>query len=302
MTPQKTPRRTASVPSPTAAESVRGVPHYLLMAKTQTRQKSESSRGRSPRSPDQPTQAAWLRNRIAQDRQEVVAVSARAHFAAIKTLVPVLAPFDGAEQLLLFMHDPGGDLERKDQILRGLIVRARRGRSVGGYAWRLLICAMQPALEKHLRRTTLTAGEVLDAFVGQVLHLNLETVGRVAASLARSTRRDALAARRNPFGTSATHEPIPPEGGVEYDGGRRVRFPEALTVWDADPFEDPDPEGPDPYDGARLRDEVATVVGEADAELVLGAAVYGESRKLAQAQRRGDRWRSKRECRSCVIG
>ena len=278
MTPEKTPRRTASVPSPTAAESVRGVPHYLLMATTQTRQKSESVRGRSPLNPDPPTQAARLRIRITRDRQELDAATAGAQFAAIRTLVSVLAPFDSPDSLLQFMHNKIEDPEVKDQILRGLIVHARRGRGVGAYAWRLLICAMQPALEKHLRRTTMTADEVLDAFVGQVLHLNLETVIRVAASLARNTRRDAFAARRNPFDTSAHHVPIPSEGGVEEDG-RLVRFPVMLTVWDPDPFDEPEPEGPDPDDVAALRDEVAEVVGEGDAELVIGAAIYEESQK-----------------------
>ena len=58
-----------------------------------------------------------------------------------------------------------------------------------------------------------------------------------------------------------------------------MRFPEALTVWDPDPFDQHEPEGPDPDDLAALRGEVTEVVGEGDADLVIGATIHGESQK-----------------------
>ena len=195
---------------------------------------------------------------------------------------PEFAGFAGPTALLAWLRDnrnPTAALrDQKDRVLRELVTRARSvDGAVGDCAWRLLLCAMAPALEGISQRTGLSVDEVLDAFVGGVLDLDLTAVTRVAATLARNARRDALTLRRQPYGTRLQHGPIPSDCGVGADG-RAERFPELLTVYDADPLEEPEAEVSGDVDA--LRAEIAAAVGEANADLVIGAAIYGENQRV----------------------
>ena len=229
----------------------------------------------------------WRRHRDELRRSLDSAVVAGAYLG-LAGHCPGLAAFAGPAAVLAWLRDNRNRTaalrDRKDQVLRELIACARdEGGIVGNCAWHLLLCAMEPALAGNSRRTGLSVDEVLYAFVGGVLELNLTAVNRVAATLARNTRRDALTARRQPYGTRLQHGPIPAEAGVGEDG-RVERFPDLLTVYDADPFNEPEPEGSN--DVNALRAEVAAAVGEENADLVIGAAIYGENQRVL-AERMG---------------
>jgi DNA-directed RNA polymerase specialized sigma24 family protein len=174
--------------------------------------------------------------------------------------VPALSRFEDVDALLTFLAGRDGDLDEKDRIYADLIREAQGGSDL---AVTLLWLGLWPALSGILRRLSFgmtssedPVSEVAESFSRRIQRLDRGSVHRVAATIVRSTERDIRERRRT---TRATEE-------------REIVLLEEAHVSD-------EPILPEEREVALLRERLARLVGD-DADLVLGAVVYGVPQSL----------------------
>ncbi len=209
-------------------------------------------------------------------------------FEEIKESKPDLARFDAPTSLLDLLHGEDGDLDEKDLVLRALVELAQGRGEAADLARDLLWLGLWPGLDaiyrRHLRhfrdRPEELVSEVGARFTDAVARVDLGRIRRVAATLVRNTEREVRAGEKRAWDAAARRSELP-EGDELADGDHlsHARLPRRPTgVSDLGL-----PPGMDPEDQlAAIRAFVAEVVGD-DADLVIGAAVYGVSqRELAE--------------------
>ena len=188
--------------------------------------------------------------------------AARRRYARLRCEQPALARFDDGPRLLAFLAERDGDLDEKDGIYAGLVRSVQAGGDPAELAFCLLWLGLWPGLDHVFRRTLRLYGrdadelvsDLAETFSALVARLDLGRVRRVAATLVRSTRRDLADGRRRRRAEAALHAAVEP-----------AHLP--ARALDAVPAEERI---------ARLRTRLAAVVG-ADAELLIGASIYGET-------------------------
>lgn len=190
--------------------------------------------------------------------------------------------FDRPADIPSWFADESRCRDTKDRVYKTLLRLARSGPPHATIAWLLLLLGMWPSLERLLRAVSADdrwndpIGDVLDAFTSLVDSLSLSTVNRVAAALSRGTRRELLATRGRHARLSARSLAVPDEDGASI-------FPEALSTFS--PYDREERsfvanEGAnDDEELETIRAELKQVVGD-DADLVIGAAIYGENQRV----------------------
>jgi len=224
--------------------------------------------------------------------RSVGTLGAKTQFNEMKTRRRSLGRFPGALQLISFLNEDGGDLDEKDLIYAGLVESVQAGGDDVELATALLWLGLWPGLDAIYRRRQrdfIKAPEALVSEIGSlftaVIHRSdLDQINRVAATLVRNVERDVREGLKRAWAAEARRAALPPEDedDAHEDGGstgylRRVRRSFLLRTRGVSELGQPPRIDVDADVGA-LRKLLITIVGD-DADLVIGAAVYGESQR-----------------------
>ena len=212
---------------------------------------------------------------------------AKSQFDTLKKHVP-LRRFDDAGELQAYLDTVGGDLDEKDAIY-GALVQAVQARAEGSeLATALIWLGLWPGLDRiYRRRLRHFAGEpealvseIGARFTGVVQGADLSRIRRTAATLVRNVDRDIRKELKRRWADEARRAELPQEqdddsNDEESTGDRREALVNPLlrtrgvSTFGLPPRLDPE----DDIDA--LRSLVVKMVGDDDADLVLGATVYG---------------------------
>lgn len=158
---------------------------------------------------------------------------------------PALDPFRNLHELLVYLLERNGDLAERDRVLAALVFLTRI-EGTGRVATALLWLALWPGLcgvYARRRRRGVSADDALSAiscaFTLLVAEMDLSRVTRVAATLVRSTEREAVALLRTCAREVALEEPAldaqqapSAADAFEAEGLARHLFgPDASLVW-----------------------------------------------------------------------
>ena len=207
--------------------------------------------------------------------RSVRSLTADKNFNTLKEIESGLRRFTGPIGLLDFLTSKGGSLDDKDDIYRALVTVAQRGDPESELATSLLWLGLWPGLDAVFRRALgfyFAAPEELvsdigDRFTYSIHRADLSRIRRVAATLTRNTERDVRNGRLDERDEQA----------------RRAEMPSDDCAVLADTHPEPDAAStlglmrglPPAREIAAIRDWLTPIVG-ADADLVIGAAIYGE--------------------------
>ena len=206
-------------------------------------------------------------------------LEAHEQFGEMRRREEALRRFEDPARLVDHLTEPGGDLDEKDRIYARLVAHAQGAGDDATLAAALLWLGLWPGLDaiyrRHLRRHLDDPGalvsELWDRFTAAVHRADLGRIGRVAATLLRNTERTLKDRARRAWEDEARCVELPDEDALPDAGaGPRAWSPSDLGL----------PPGLSPEEEARrLRALVAEIVGDDDADLVIGAVLYGETQK-----------------------
>lgn len=188
-----------------------------------------------------------------------------------------LEPFEHPAALVDYLTTKGGDLDHKDKLY-GALVEMAQAEGKMGLAMALLWLGLWPGLDAIYRRNLKhhldDPGELVsklwDRFVIAVGRADLGRIHRVAATLIRNTERLVGWWRQRGWNEDANKSELPEDDDFAPDAA--VEHRPDISDLGLPPGLSPDEEV------ARLRDTLAEVVGN-DADLVIGAVVYGENHR-----------------------
>ena len=207
--------------------------------------------------------------------RSVRSLTADKNFNTLKKIEPGLQRFTGPIGLLDFLTSKGGNLDDKDNIYRVLVTVAQRGSTESELATSLLWLGLWPGLDAVFRRALgfyFAAPEELvsdigDRFTYSIHRADLTRIRRVAATLTRNTERDVRNGRLDERDEQARRAEMPSEDcSVLADTHPEADSASTLGLVQGLPLA---------REIAAIRDWLTPIVG-ADADLVIGAAIYGE--------------------------
>ncbi len=217
-------------------------------------------------------------------------LGARKQYEAMRARRRVPQRFADAGALLAYLNEPGGDLDEKDDIY-GVLIDATRARGVDAeLAVALIWLGLWPGLDAVYRRRLRDfikkpdelVSEIGTRFIAFVQGADLDRINRVAATLVLNVERDVFEGLKRKWADEARRADLTPEDDDDQDdddtGDRReARASPVLRTGGESVLGQPPRLDPD-EDVRALRDILADIVGD-DADLVIGAAVYGESQR-----------------------
>jgi len=189
----------------------------------------------------------------------------------------VLDPFEHPAALVDYLNSKGGDRDQKDRIYAALVEMAQAEEQVG-LAMALLWLGLWPGLDavyrRNLRHHLNDPGELVselwDRFVIAVGRAELGRINRVAATLIRNTERTMGWWRQRGWDEDAKKNELPEDDDLT--AADTIEHRPDISDLGLPPGLSPDQEV------ARLRKVIAEVVGK-DADLVIGAVLYGENHR-----------------------
>ena len=197
------------------------------------------------------------------------------HYSAAVPRCSILKQFESPAALVDYLIGPDRDLDTKDRIYRALVQLTQANRDAAPVAMAVVVLGLWPALNRARRREVArqgdparVAGEVTSCIARRVAEIDLRNVTKVASTLARNTIRDVREAFVGPP-RSRTHAELPPDEELLDPRTGDIRGPSDLGLA---PGLSPDRQLEE------LRLELRREVG-GNADLVLGAAVYGIPRR-----------------------
>ena len=201
-----------------------------------------------------------------------------------------LRRFADAGALLAYLTVAGGDLDEKDEIYVALIDAALARGADGDLAVALIWLGLWPGLDAVYRRRLRDfikkpeelVSEIGTRVIAFVHGANLGRINRLAATLILNVERDVFEGLKRRWADEARRAELPREDDDDQDnddtGDRReARASPVLRTRGESELGQPPRLDPD-EDVRALRDFLAEIVGD-DADLVIGAAVYGESQR-----------------------
>ncbi len=223
--------------------------------------------------------------------RSVGTLGAKSQFEEMKKQRRTLRRFADAGVLLGYLNSPEGDLDEKDAIYAALVEAAQARRADADLAVALLWLGLWPGLDRiYWRRLRefvaepeALVSEIGARFTSAIHGADLGRIRRVAATLILNVERDVREARKRAWAEERQRADLPQEHDDDADadeatGDRREALVSPLlrtrgvSELGQPPRLDPD------QDVEALRDLLVAVVGE-DADLVLGATVYGLSQR-----------------------
>jgi RNA polymerase sigma-70 factor (ECF subfamily) len=222
-------------------------------------------------------------------------LSATSQFNQMKTRHRSLEQFSSTGQLVSFLNADtvaNGERDEKDRIYRSLIEVVQAGDGGSEVATALLWLGLWPGLDAIYRRRqrdfvkepAALVSEIGALFTAVIHRSNLDRINRVAATLVRNVERDVRESLRRQWADAARHATLPSldEDGDDEDEGstgdlRRTRQSRHLRTRGVSDLGQPPRLDFDADIGA-LRELLRGIVGD-DTDLVIGAAIYGESQR-----------------------
>jgi RNA polymerase sigma-70 factor (ECF subfamily) len=184
-----------------------------------------------------------------------------------------LARFADAISLLEYLNSKSGDLDEKDAIYAALIELVQGRGEEADVAMALAWLGLWPALDAIFRRRLRhfrdvpeeLVSEIASCFTSQMQRADLSRIARVAATLTRNTERDVREGRRAAWDEAARRADLPEDHELA-DPAPPPELSELGLPSDLTPEEEV----------AAIRALLVPIVGD-DADLVIGAAIYGDS-------------------------
>lgn len=227
--------------------------------------------------------------------RSVGTLGAKSQYESMRTRRRALRRFADAGALLAYLNDAGGDSDEKDEkdrIYAALLeaARARGPDAELALALALVWLGLWPGLDAIYRRRLRDfikkpeelVSEIGARFTAVVHGADLGRINRVAATLILNVERDVFEGLKRKWADEARRAALPREDEDDEDdedtGDRRdARTSPLLRTRDVSELGQPPRLDPD-EDVRALRELLAGIVGD-DADLVIGAAVYGESQR-----------------------
>ncbi len=207
--------------------------------------------------------------------RSVRSLTADKNFNTLKKIEPRFQRFTGPIGLLDYLTSKGGCLDDKDAIYRALVTMVQRGAPESKLATSLIWLGLWPGLDAVFRRALnfyFEAPEELvsdigDRFTRSIHVADLARIRRVAATLTRNTERDIRKGRLEARDTRLQDAAFAEDERVL--GAGKEPAPDVLSALGHLTGTAPEREIAD------IREWLVPIVG-ADADLVIGAAIYGE--------------------------
>ena len=223
--------------------------------------------------------------------RSVGTLGAKFQFEEMKKRRKQLRRFADAGVLLGYLNDPGGDLDEKDAIYAALVEAAQARGPDAEVAAALVWLGLWPGLDRIYRRRLrefvaepeALVSEIGARFAAALLGADLGRIRRVAATLVMNVERDVRDARKRAWAEDQQRADLPQEreddaGDDEATGDRREALVSPLLRTRGVSELGQPPRLDADADVEALRELLAGIVGE-DADLVLGATVYGLSQR-----------------------
>ena len=223
-------------------------------------------------------------------------LAAKSMYKAMKQHREPLRRFSEAGDLVAYLNATTGDLDEKDRIYRVLVQAVQAGGPEAEVARTLAWLGLWPGLEGIFRRRFKDYVQEPEALVSEIglqfteqLHkANLDRINRLAATLVRNVERDVKEELKRARAEEGRRADLQGEMEVlfeDQDGGstgdhRRARGSEHLRTRDVSYLGLP-PELDVERDLGFLHRELVGVIGE-DADLVIGAVLYGTQREVGK--------------------
>lgn len=203
--------------------------------------------------------------------RSITTLKADQQFKAASSVEQDLGRFDAADALVAYLNTKGGDLDEKDRIYAVLVraVQARSGWS--DLAIALLWLGLWPGLDAvyghRLRdfvgRPDELVTEVSFIFTTTVARIDLSGVSRLASTLVRNTERDVREGLKRCWSDKARMADVSDPAATGADPNLRTE----LSITDRElPV--------NANDLPAVREWLTSIV-QCDADLVIGAALYG---------------------------
>lgn len=213
-------------------------------------------------------------------RRAIESGDAHRQFQVMRAERALLQPFATPHALLDWLHGEPGCLDRKDEVYRLLVQRARAGDPDAQTAWTLILLGLWPSFDRtfgELLRFGFPPDDVPTAILAGLTALieryATTLAPRLTATLTRSTRRNAISEFKKEAKAIAASDPVPAEDGSTGS------FPASLCCRSVhESSVDGDHIASILGDNDDLEDTILAVAGK-DAPLVIGAALYGASQK-----------------------
>lgn len=200
-------------------------------------------------------------------------------FEALRRRSPLVARFEGCNEMVQWMHRAGENLDEKDRVLAALVTSAQAGAPESDLAAAALWLSVWPGLDHRCYRRHVRSFEnepdelvsiVTSVFTSVISRIDLRRVSRVAATLVRNTERRVVAACRKSWKDAASEMELPsPDGPVSRTAARRWAESPLVTL----PPEHGESDAPKTTVVAEL---VRRLAGD-DAEIVMRVAIRRET-------------------------
>lgn len=223
--------------------------------------------------------------------RSVGTLAAKKKFNDLRKRRPSMAPFAGADELVTYLNADGGELDEKDAIYAALVEAVQAEGDDAELATALLWLGLWPGLDALYRRRQrdfvnrpeALVSEIGAHFTTAVRGSDMGRINRVAATLVRNTEREVREGLKRAWAEETRRATLPTEDeNDEQDGStgdlrRARRSLRGLRIGGVSELGQP-PRVDVEADVAALRELLICVVGD-DVDLVIGAAVYGESQR-----------------------
>jgi len=223
--------------------------------------------------------------------RSVGTLSAKAQFEEMKKHWRPLRRFPHAGALLTYLNNAGGDLDEKDEIYASLVRAAQARGGDSELAVALIWLGLWPGLDAtywrrlpdFVGRPDALVSEIAARFTVGIHEADLSRIRRLAATLVLNVRRDVRDELKRRWAEERRQVPLPQDRDDDPDDDeaagdrRRASLTEMLQTRGLSELGQPprlDPE----EDVEALRELLIPIVGD-DADLVLGATVYGLSQR-----------------------
>ena len=218
-------------------------------------------------------------------------LGAKTQYEEMRKRERTLRRFADAGTLLAYFNDAGGDRDEKDNIYAVLIEAARARGPDAEVALALAWLGLWPGLDgiyrRRLRdfieRPVELVSEIGARFTAAVHGADLGRIHRLAATLVLNVERDVFEALKRKWADDAHRADLPRDEDDDGDGDedtgdrREARTSPLLRTRGLSDLGQP-PRLDADEDIRALHGLLVGIVGE-DADLVIGAAVYGESQR-----------------------
>ena len=191
----------------------------------------------------------------------------------------VFRRFDCPGSIIAFLNNKTGDLDKKDRIYRILVEQVQGDSEWHELATALIWCGLWPGLDAIYRnrlqdfigRSDELVTEISYLFTSMINRIELSGVNRLASTLILNMKRDLREGLKRRWIQNALQADLPEDDKLSAPNSKKASCePSDLGLLPGMTIEE---------QIEAIRDWLAPRVGDENVDLVIGAAIYGESLK-----------------------